>query len=182
MNERKETQERKSYEVYTYYADVDGHSKEVQIGEIIPASICVNTPFGVYTTTIQVKITEDNLEALIKEGIVKRFSAYPTVDKCIDNFTSKNKIFKHAFLKMIKGLPQMTAYTVLSSVMAEEFLKDEYKHFWSKLRYQLDTYNLNPILFKSEIINNKLPIFPNLRAAIYVSEEVKRYYEELISK
>lgn len=181
MNEKKETQEKKSYEAYTYYADVDGHSKEVQIGETIPVSICINTSFGIYTPTIQVKITENNLEALIKEDIVKRASGFPTVDMCIDNFVVKNKIFKHSLVKMIKGLPQMTAYTVLSSIMAEEFLKDEYNHLWSKLRYQLDTYNLNPI-FKSEIVNNKLPIFPNLRVAEYVSEEVKKYYKECISK
>lgn len=182
MNKEKETQERKSYEVYTYYADVDGHSKKVQIGEIIPASICVDTPFGVYTTTIQVKITENNLEALIEEGVIKRTLYFPTIDKCIDDFILENRADKVALFMTIKALPRMVAYIVLSSIMARAFSKVEYQSLWSKKEwYQLSTHDLSPIVF-DWIDRNKLPVFPNHRVAEYVSEEVKRYYEELISK
>ena len=161
MKEEKETQEKKHYEVCTYYADINGHSKEVQVGETIPVSVCINTSFGDYSTTIQVKITDNNLELLIKEGIIKRSTNFPTVDMCIDDFIFKNKLDKVTLLMTIKALPQMTAYVVLSSIMAETFLKDKYNYLWLERGYLLNTYNLKPTLFKSEIMDSKLPLFPN---------------------
>lgn len=182
MNEEKETQEKKSYEVYTYYADVDGHSKEVQVGETITVPMQVDTPFGIYTTIIRGKITEDNLEALLKEGIVKKTLSIPTIDKCIDDFTLKNRVDKAPLLTAISVLPRMVAYIVLSSIMANIFTKDEYRSLWSKKEWhQLSTYDLSPTIF-DELKSNKLPVFPNYRIAKYVSEEVKKYYKERISK
>lgn len=182
MNKKKETQERKSYEVYTYYANVDGHSKEVQVGETIAVPMQVDTPFGIYTTIIRGKITEDNLEALLKEGIVEKTLSIPTIDKCIDDFALKNRIDKESLLTTITILPQMTAYIVLSSIMASIFTKDEYRSLWSKKEWhQLSTYDLSPTIF-DELKSNKLPVFPNYKIAKYVSEEVKRYYKKFISK
>lgn len=117
----------------TYILKSNG--KEVKIGEIIKASKELEIPFGKGTTTVCVKMTEDNIPILLEEGYIIEKPSDKEIPTDVDYYISKvaNKLgwkekkFRN-YLEVLASINPIGAFNILLKAIAIELDKKYPNH------------------------------------------------------
>lgn len=117
----------------TYILKSNG--KEVKIGETLHLSKIVNTPLGMEQSTLYVKVTEDKIPILLKEGFIKEKPSDKEIPTDVDYYISKvaNKLgwkekkFRN-YLEVLASINPIGAFNILLKAIAIELDKKYPNH------------------------------------------------------